>query len=198
MSKSTGKRNVVRWKQSSVLWTLVLAITAGFQLWRGAWVDGTLFALLVGVIVIDNLTNGRIHLMNRPVSAPRWLILTITGALGAFLVITPRHGWIDLIGMIAVGVTMLLLAWVPDPPRPKRPARATRRSALAWSVLVVALCLWEALAFILSTKSAAAVQEFPTVSILLDPFVQWQAGRLIFVGLWLLGGLGLLRVWSRP
>lgn len=72
---------------------------AGFQLWRGAWVDGILFALLVGMLVVDDLTGGRIRLLKRPVTAPKWLILTVTGVLGAFLVVAPRHSGFDLLGM---------------------------------------------------------------------------------------------------
>jgi hypothetical protein len=182
-----------------VFWTIGFAVIASLAFWQGAWVDGILFALLVAMFVVDELTGGRIHLLKRPVTAPKWLILSVTGALGVFLVVAPRHSWFDLLGMIVVGVTMLLLAWVPDPPRPGRPASATRASAAAWSVLAIMLCLWEALAFILSRTSPAAEQEFhPTVSFLLDPFVSWPVGHIIFVGLWLLGGLGLLRVWSRP
>jgi len=176
----------------------VLAIMAGFQLWRGAWVDGIVFGLLVIVLIVDNQTNGRIRLLKRPLTAPRWVILPITAALGVFLVVAPRHGWADLLGMVAVGITVLLLAWVPDPPGPKRPARAMRSSVLLWSGLSVGLCLWEAIAYILSTRSVAAVQEYPTVSILLDPFVESPIGRIIVVTLWLLGGLGLMRVWNRP
>jgi hypothetical protein len=176
----------------------VLAIMAGFQLWRGAWVDGAVFGLLVAVLVIDNQTDGRIHLLRRLLTAPRWVILAITAGLGVFLVLAPRHSWLDLLGMVAIGITVLLLAWVPDPVGASRPPNAIRRSLVLWSVLGVALCLWEAGAFILSTRSAAALQEYPTVSILLDPFVESPIGRTIVVTLWLLGGLGLLRVWSRP
>lgn len=174
------------------------AVTASYAFWRGAWVDGILFALLVAMFVVDELTGGRIHLLKRPVTAPKWLILSVTGALEAFLVVTPRPSWFGLLGMIVVGVAVLLFAWVPDPPRPGRPASATRASAVAWSILATMLCLWEALAFILSRRSLAAEQEFPTVSFLLDPFVSWPVGHIIFVCLWLLVGLGLLRVWSRP
>lgn len=198
MSTSVGKGPSVRWNRGVVFWTIGLAIIASLAFWRGAWVDGILFALLVAMLVVDELTGGRIRLLKRPVTAPKWLILSITGALGAFLVVAPRHSWFHLLGMIVVGVTVLLLAWVPDPPRPGRPASATRASAVAWSVLAAMLCLWEALAFILSRTSPAAEQEFPTVSFLLDPFVSKPVGHIIFVGLWLLGGLGLLRVWSRP
>jgi hypothetical protein len=198
VSTSVRKGPSVRWNRGVVFWTIGFVVIAGYAFWRGAWVDGILFALVVAMFVVDELTGGRIHLLKQPVTAPKWLILSVSGALGALLVVAPRHSWFDLLGMIVVGLAVLLFAWVPDPPRPGRPASATRASAVAWSVLVTTLCLWEALAFVLSRTSLAAEQEFPTVSFLVDPFVSWPGGRIIFVCLWLLGGLGLLRVWSRP
>ena len=198
MSTSVRKGPSVRWNRGVVFWTIGFAVIASYAFWRGVWVDGILFALVVAMFVVDELTGGRIHLLKRSVTAPKWLILSVTGPLGALLVVVPRHSWFDLLGMILVGVAVLLFAWVPDPPRPDRPASATRASAVAWSVLVTMLCLWEALAFVLSRRSLAAEQEFPTVSFLVDPFVSWPVGRIIFVCLWLLGGLGLLRVWSQP
>ena len=181
-----------------MLLTIGFASIASFAFWRGAWMDGIPFTLFVAMFVVDELSDGRIRVLKRPVTAPKWLILSVTSALGVFLAVVPRRSWSGLLAMIVVGATALLLAWVPEPSSASRPASATRASAVAWSVLAAMLCLWEALAFILSRPSLAAEQEFPTVSFLLDPFVSWPAGHIIFVGLWLLGGLGLLRAWSRP
>ncbi|HZK59282.1 MAG TPA: hypothetical protein VFC59_05365 [Cryobacterium sp.] len=196
MVTSGWSRNVA-WTRGALLWTLGLAIMAGFQLWRSAWVDGILFSLLVGMLVIDTLTGGRIRLLRLPVAAPRWLVLAGTAALGVVLVLSPRHGWVDLLMTGVIGVAVLLLIWAPGPARTWQPAAAVRRSALAWSVLAVGLSLWEALAFILGAGSEAARWEFPTVSVLLDPVVESTLGRAVFVGLWLLGGLALLRVRRR-
>lgn len=197
MVTSVWNRNAV-WTRGARLWALGLAIMTGFQLWGGAWVDGILFSLLVGMLVADTLTAGRIRLLRRPVAAPRPLVLAGTAVLGVVLVVSPRHSWIDLVAIGAVGVAVLLLVWAPGPARTGPPAAAARRPALAWSVLAVWLCIWEALAFILGAESEAARWEFPTVSVLLDPVVEWTLGRAVFVGLWLFGGLALLRVWRRP
>jgi hypothetical protein len=110
-----------------VFWTIGFAVIASYAFWRGAWVDGILFALVVAMFVVDELTGGRIHLLKRSVTAPKWLILSVTGPLGTLLVVVPRHSWFDLLGMILVGVAVLLFAWVPDPPartgQPVLPAR---------------------------------------------------------------------------
>ena len=194
---ATTEVNKPRWSLSSILWISVLTIMASFQTWRGAYVDGILFYALVAVLVIDRLTGGRIKILNQPIVAPKVVTLGITGTLAVILVLAPRHGWIDLVTMVAIGVAVLILAWEPAPERRELPHKAINRSALVWAMLGVGLCFWEALAFIFSVTMPDGDLNYPTISVLLDPFVENTWGRLFFVGLWLAGGLGLLRFWSK-
>jgi hypothetical protein len=170
---------------------------AGFQTWRGAYVDGILFFALVAMLVIDRLTGGQIVILKRPIVAPKVVTLAITGVLGVVLVLAPRHSWIDLVAFIAIGVTVLIVAWEPAPERVKRPKKAMLRSMWFWSMAAVALCLWEATAFVLSVTVPNGNEYFPTISVLLDPFVESMGGRIVFVGLWLAAGYGLLRFWRK-
>ena len=186
-----------RWSLSAILWICVLGIMAGFQTWRGAYVDGILFFALVAMLVLDRLTGGKIVIIKRPIVAPKVITLGITGVLGVALVLAPRHTWIDLVAFIAIGVTVLIVAWEPAPKRVKRPKKAMLRSMWFWSMSAVALCLWEATAFILSVSVPNGYKYFPTISVLLDPFVENPWGRLVFVGLWLAAGYGLLRFWRK-
>ena len=168
---------------------------ASFQLWRGAWVDGTLFALLVTVLVADRVTKGRIRVFrNPPIMHRRW-VSSFAVLAGLILVLAPRHSDLDLVVVSAVGFGVLVLAWAPAPSTPDHPPRAYTRSSVWWSLLAVAFCMWEALAYILSTNVSEF--DFPTVSVLLDPFLEWGIGRAIFTVLWLAGGLWLLRIWGR-
>ncbi len=186
-----------RWSLSSILWICVLAIMAGFQTWRGAYVDGVLFFALAAMLIIDRLTGGRIVILKKPVVAPKVVTLGITGVLGLVLVLAPRHSWIDLVAFIAIGVTVLIVAWEPTPERQKRPHAAMLRSMWFWSMAAVVLCVWEATAFVLSVTVPGGDQMFPTISVLLDPFVENIWGRIVFVGLWLAAGLGLLQLWRK-
>ena len=185
-----------KWTVSAVLWICVLAIMASFQTWRGAYVDGVLFYAIVAMLIIDRLTGGRIRILKQPVIVPKVVTLGITGTLALVLIVAPRHGWIDLVTMVAIGVTVLILAWEPAPARRELPEKALKRSALTWSILAVGLCVWEALAFILSVTMPDG-DNYPTVSVLLDPALENLWGRIFFVVLWLAGGLGLLRFWHR-
>lgn len=186
-----------RWSLSAILWICVLVIMAGFQTWRGAYVDGILFFALVAMLVLDRLTSGQIVILKRPIVAPKVVTLAITGVLGVVLVLAPRHSWIDLVAFIAIGVTVLIVAWEPAPERVKRPKKAMLRSMWFWSMAAVALCLWEATAFVLSVTVPNGNEYFPTISVLLDPFVESMGGRIVFVGLWLAAGYGLLRFWRK-
>ena len=186
-----------RWSLSAVLWICVLAIMAGFQTWRGAYVDGVLFFALAAMLIIDRLTGGRIILLKQPLVAPKIVILAITGVLGLVLVLAPRHSWIDLVAMVAIGVTVLIVAWEPTPERQQRSHVSLLRSIWLWSVAAVALCVWEATAFVLSVTVPNGDEMFPTISVLLDPFVENIWGRIVFVGLWLAAGLGLLQLWRK-
>lgn len=185
-----------RWSISAVLWISVLTIMASFQAWRGAWVDAVVFYALVTVLIIDRLSQGQIRLIRQPLIVSRGVMLVIAGVLAAALVIAPRHGLFDLIVMIVIAVAVLLVAWQPQPEGKQLPHTSYSRSALAWSVLAVALCVWEALAFIFSVSMPDG-DLYPTISVLLDPLVENFWGRTFFVGLWFAGGLGLLGVWAK-
>lgn len=186
-----------RWSVSAILWMSVLTIMATFQTWRGAYVDGILFYAIVLMLIVDRITGGRLVILKRPIVAPKIITLGITGVLGAVLVLAPRHSWIDLAAFIAIGVTVLIVAWEPYEVRVKRPRQALIRSMWFWSLAAVAICLWEATAFILSVTMPSGNENFPTISVLLDPFVENLWGRIVFVGLWLAAGYGLLRFWRK-
>jgi uncharacterized membrane protein YtjA (UPF0391 family) len=79
-----------------VFWTIGFAVIAGYAFWRGAWVDGILFVLVVAMFVVDELTGGRTHLLKQPVTAPKWLILSVSGALGRTSLLRP-----GIVGLIS-------------------------------------------------------------------------------------------------
>lgn len=183
------------WSPGAIAWVSVLGLMACFQLWRGAWVDGTLFAMLVGVLVIDRITHGRIRIFSTPPAMHRRWVFTGAALAAVILSVAPRHSDLDLVVVSAVGVGVLVLAWTPAPDTPEHPRLAYTRAAVWWSVLAVGLCLWEAIAFVLSQY--VSEPDFPTVSVLLDPLLEWEIGRSAFTLLWLAGGLWLVRVWRK-
>lgn len=187
----------MNWGASTIAWIAILGIMAGFQTWRGAYVDGLLFFALTAMLIIDQATAGRLMVLKRHISVPRFVIFGITGVLGALLVMSPRRSWVDLLTLISIGLTVLIVAWQPAPAHTTRNPKSYRRSIYIWSILAVGMSLWEVVAFVLSVTVGLGTDNFPTVSVILDPFVSNLAGRTIFVALWLAAGLGLLRLWSK-
>lgn len=185
----------MRWSRNTVLWIGVLGLMSAFQLWRGAYVDGLLFAGLVTMLVVDRITGGRIVLLRKAADAPRVAVLSVATVLGVILIFAPRHSLLDAFAISVTGTLALIVAWVPSGKRPERPAPAYRRTAVTWSLLGVALCLWEAAAYIASVSGGG--DHFPTISVLLEPMMEWPIGRAVFTGLWLLAGLSLLGVWAK-
>lgn len=183
------------WSWGAIAWIAVLGLMASFQLWRGAYVDGVLFALLVATLIIDRLTGGRIRVFRTPPIVHRRWVWGAAGTAAMILAIAPRHSDIDLVVVSLVGIGVLVLAWAPAPATPDHPPRAYSRAALWWSIFAVGFCLWEATAYILSVSVSES--DFPTVSVLMDPFLEWAPGRIFFSLAWLAGGLWLLRIWGR-
>lgn len=170
-------------------WTAVLVATGVFHLFRGAPIDGVLFLGVAAVLVADALGWLRVHGTVQPRLG--WL-LGVAAVLGTLMVLAPRHGVVEGLVVSAIGLCVLLVTW--NPPREPRPRTvALRRSAILFTTAGVLGCLWEVSAFLLGLPSEAAKLDHPSVSLLLDPFLDTIEGRIVFTALWLLVGIWLLR-----
>jgi hypothetical protein len=201
-------------------WTLILAATGLFQLFRGAPVDAAFFLVVAGLLIAD--AAGLLWFAGTGLPR-RGLIVVAAILLGLLLVLVPRHGVAAWILVGTAGIGLLALAWSPSaPPRAAppqlAPARASRvaagrvaagraasgraasgrhsglsRSAIAWAAIAVVGCLWELTTFLLGLPSDAAKSEHPSVSILLDPVLDSTGGRIGFIAAWLIVLVWLLR-----
>lgn len=223
-------------------WTIILILIGGFQFFRGAPVDGTVFLVIAVLLVTDAAGLVRFSMVFAPPRPHRRLVYAIGLTAAILLIATPRHGIVDGIVISVIGLCALVIIW-PDPaaqpaaqsaaqsvaqssaqsatqssaqssaqssggrdPEPvlepaqgREPSRAAalRRAAILWSSLGILICLWELLDFLLGMPSPAADYAHPTISDLLDPFVDLPVGRLIFVLCWVFGGIALLRLGKR-
>lgn len=187
------------WTFGSVFWLAAMSAMAGVQTWRGAYEDGILFFAIVLVLAVDRSTGERLGSKLRRPPLKRWMIWAITSALGVVLVVAPRHGTTVFVTMMVLGVVMVAMAWAPVERRSENGenASALRRSAWLWASIAVAVCLWEAITFVLSMIASGGSEAHPTVSVLLDPMLETILGRIVFVGLWLAAGAGLVFIWRR-
>jgi hypothetical protein len=189
-------------------WTVILILTGGFQYYRGAPVDGTIFIALAAALVLDAL--GLIPLDAVHARRPaRSLVFVIALVFTTLLVLAPPNGLIDQLTLAIIGLAALAVAWPESAPEavrasvPGSPAQrsegthrrssAFTRAAVLWAALGVAVCVWEMVAFFMGPVNTPAAFAHPTLSSLFEPLVGWPPGRFVFVSVWLLGGAALLR-----
>jgi hypothetical protein len=177
-------------------WVAILILTGGFQIYRGAPIDGAVFLALAVALILD-LTGILPAPRNTQWQPSRIILISVLGAAAAVLALTPRHGIGDGIAIAISGILVFLVAW------PQRGAPAgtnetesawtprMRRSAAAWACVGIAICLWELAMYFLGTYVDRSA--FPALSDLLDPLLNNPIGRILFAAAWLVGGVALMR-----
>lgn len=125
-----------------------MTLTAIVQFYRDAPLDGTVFGAVAVALIVDAL-----RILPDVPSLPRPGLLPVligAGAVAALLILSPRHGVVDGIVLVGVGVVALPVAWAglrPAAPRQRGPrpgeAAAVRRTAILWAGVGLATCAWE-------------------------------------------------------
>lgn len=194
---STVTHSARRWTLGAVLWLSAMTIMASFQTWRGAYEDGVLFFGIVILLALDRAFGERLGSKLKRLRIAPAVIWGVTALFGVVLVLAPRHGLVTFVTMTLLGALMLVLAWPQLPATSSTSTPAIRRSAWWWAIIAVLLCFWEAIAFVLSVTMPGGSAAHPTISVLLDPALETLLGRIVFVGLWLAAGAGLVLIWRR-
>lgn len=178
-------------------WTTVLVITAAFHVVRGAPVDAAIYALGAVVLVFDALGWLRIPLRmpaDRDTVPRRIIAVTLIAVASLTLGVTRLYSPADTAIVVGIGVLLLPVAWADRPGgRPEPLTAVVRRTAIVWSLVIVAGCLWEIGVFFLGRDLSGNATAFPALSDLLDPLIAWPPARALLVACWLLGGYVLLR-----
>lgn len=173
-------------------WLPFFAFVALFQFMRGALFDSIYFLVIVLTLVLDWKNWFPYQLPAKPKLNYR-LLFGSFALFGLVLYFLPRRSPIEIALMIALFFVVLSLSWHKDSgPLPKATPQLTRAKWL-WLALAIAISLWELFAYILSDV-ARDVSAFPTISVVMDPFMKSDFGRATFLGAWLLIGLALLRI----
>jgi hypothetical protein len=181
-----------------VAWIFVLAAIGGFQFFRGELVDGLVFTIIAAALIADAFALLR-WVEKRRWSVNRWFVAVAAVCAGVVMIFTPRHGLADLLLFAVIGLLALSYAW-PNPSgaatterRPHVSGVPFRRSASLWAIVGIAACLWELTVYLLGNLLPGGRASHPALSDVLDPLVDGWAGRIVFVGLWIVGGIALLR-----
>ena len=79
----------------------------------------------------------------------------------------------------------------------KKMTKREIKSAKGWTLIGVALSIWELTAYVLASISNDDYA-YPTISVLISPYVDQLFGRAIFLVFWVAFGFLLLHDWREP
>jgi len=176
-----------RW--SELIWLGILAAIGVVQVVRMQWFDAAVYAAVVALLIADLM--GVLPAIPARRRASARLLLGAAAVLGIALCLMPRHSPGMSVVVLIVGVVALLLCWPQSTGTSAPWSRGLQRLAIAWSVILVAGCLWELLQFILGRIAPA--QHWFALSDLIDPLVATAPGRILFILAWLGAGIFLIR-----
>lgn len=187
-----ARRGPVRWP--AAVSGAILILTGCFHLYRGVPIEAVVFCG-AGVAVVMNgmgwLPNPRSW--SPPLPGPvRSVLLVGVGVL--VIGMLPVKGIVETVVLAAIGATVMAVGWCqPDTSTPVTPD-GLRRTAYSWAVAGLCLCLTELFVYLLADPPLRE-DEYPTLTYLLQPFVDQTVWRAVLLALWLAAGLALLR-WS--
>jgi hypothetical protein len=187
MSLKLGLRN---------LWFWLFLITTAFQVFRGSFVDTLIFGAgtLMVFLSAANLLN---HVQLEKPHVNKYAIYTTVLVIVLALSLVPRHTPLQAVIVLAILPLALRFAWYSDTGPKDRADVRIARARTAWAAGAVGLLLWEFAANILG-QFDNSLQSFPTLSVLIDPLLDDLIGQTVFVVLWLIVGIGFLRLWRKP
>jgi hypothetical protein len=169
-------------------WLVILVLIGSVQWFRGQPFDTTLFLVAAAVLLIDAF--GYLRWRVRSPRATHGVVIAVVAVIGVVLLTAPRHGVLDGVTLVVLGLLVLPFAWASRPQASFTPA--VRRAAFAWAVVVVAACVWELVNFIWGRVAPEQSSDHPSISDLLDPALDVVIWRGLFLVVWL--GIGLLLV----
>lgn len=173
-------------------WMPLFAFVALFQFMRGAIFDAIYFSFIVLVLLINWKNLFPFEFPKKP--KPNLTALVVGAiAFGAGIALLPRKSPMEVALMLGALFIAMALVWYKDAGPQTKVAGALSRSKWAWISYGVLVSLWELFAYILSDV-ANDPYAYPTISILMAPVMADQTGRAIFLVLWLLVGVMLVRI----
>lgn len=182
-------RRAQRW--GAAAWIAILLLIGVVQIIRAQWFDAAVFLVAAPLLAVDAVRRAR----RAPDAQPgrslppvRWAVILLV-ATGAAAMLLPRHALPMQLLLVAAGGLLIVWAWPQRPGGSAAWSPGPRRLAWSWALIVIAGCIWELGEFIVGLLRPA--QPAYALSDLLDPLLAARPGRLLFVVVWIAGGLFL-------
>lgn len=173
-----------------VLWLVVFIGGAIFQLWRGSPVDTLVYALVALLVILAAQEKFR----TPEFSATRFMIAASTLLVSTLVfLLFPIHSWTTAVLYLLLLPMLLRIIWQKESKQSQGSTSALKRSSKIWFAIGSLTCICE-LGNYFASDITHDDKAFPTLTVLVDPFVADRLGKVIFVVVWTVIGVGLLRV----
>lgn len=173
-----------------VLWLVVFIGGAAFQLWRGSPIDTVVYAsvaLLVIIAVQERLRTPEFSATRFTTAASTLLVSTLV------FILFPIHSWPTAVFYLLLVPVLLRIIWQKESKLSQGSTSALRRSSRIWFTIGSLTSICE-LGNYFASDITHDDKAFPTLTVLVDPFVADRLGKLLFVAVWAVIGVGLFRV----
>lgn len=176
--------------RGSIPWLVVFVGGAAFQLWRGSPIDTLVYsavALLVIIATQDKIGIPEFSPTRFVAAASTLLVSTVV------FVLFPIHSGIAAGCYLLLVPVLLRIVFRKESASFPDSTEALRRSSKIWFVIGSLTCICE-LGNYFASDFTHDDKSFPTLTVLVDPFVADNVGKIIFVMVWMAIGVGLFRV----
>lgn len=172
-------------------WLPVFAFVTLFHIIRESYIDSLIFGLGCVILVLDwkKVLHWR---MPKRRAIPSWVLGLVIAVSYSVLFFSKRGGWQDVLLLLIVGPVALFLVYYRDH-GPKPSGNGTMiRTKWIWMTLAIFMGVSELFAFIWAVVFRDD-DTYPTISVIVNPILESPYGRGIFLVVWMLIGLGLLK-----
>lgn len=172
------------------LWIWAFSANLALQVFRGSWGDTIIFSSFSICLIFASRTKTNITWL---ASLRFKYFVELVLVIGVLILLTPWHSGLMAGLFIAILGLTLILIWTREHTERALRTKRMKRAELLWITWAVCLALWEFAAnlFGLFTNT---LDQYPTISILVDPSLDSFGGKAIFVTLWFSLGLSLMRL----
>ena len=181
------------WRRYRHPWIWMFVIVVAFQVFRGSIADALIFGSFAGLAILSQ-SGRREQFLHQIPRVTRKQVLVGVAGLAVVMTALPRHSVAYGLLFLVIGCYVILTSWYADSGAKERRNLPVSRATVLWRTYGIALCLWELAANILGQLNNT-LSEFPTISVLVDPLLDHPLGKAGFVLLWLMSGVGFMRLW---
>lgn len=175
---------------NSTLWIITYFIGTIFQYWRGSQTDTLVFATVAALLLLASQNILEIpKLKEIGLKTSIFVLFICTLAFVVFRI----HSMPSTAFYLLLVPLLLMSMWRNDTIEVLESTPALRRSSWIWFAVGVLTCLAE-LGNYFAADATHNDRAYPTITVLVDPFVADNVGKIFFIILWSMIGVGLLRV----